>query len=155
VGNTIGPKSEALENPVILAPESYTRPEDPGREPRLLGNRCPSCERIFFPARTLCPDCFEQSNPIPIELSGRGRIYASTIVRIPAPVGIAAPYAYGYVDLDESGVRVFALFSGAEPGWFKPGRRVRPVVETVRRDANGREVIGYKFRPADEEQANE
>ena len=85
------------------------------------------------------------------ELSGRGRVYASTVVRIPTPVGIAAPYAYGYVDLDDTPVRVFGLFTGADPEWFTPGRAVRPVVDIIRRDDQGREVIGYKFRPLDKD----
>lgn len=146
---------ETPEGPVFLAPESYTRPDDPAREPLLLGNRCAVCRRVFFPARSLCPDCFEQGPMEPLELSGRGRVHASTVVRIPAPVGIAAPYSYGYVELEESGVRVFALFSGADPQWFQPGREVRLEVGPIRKDDSGREVIGYKFRPAQEGSAHE
>jgi uncharacterized OB-fold protein len=92
---------------------------------------------------------------VPKELGGPGRIYSSTLVRIPAPVGIPAPYAYGYVELEESGVRVFALFTGADPEWFRPGRKVSPMVETVRLEKDGQEVIGYKFRPVEEGQAHE
>ncbi len=150
-----GAKQPPQEGPVILAPDSFTRPTDPEREPKLRGNQCPGCKRSFFPARTLCPDCFEESVLAPTEMDGRGRIHASTIVRIPAPVGIPAPYAYGYVDLEETGIRVFALFTGADPEWFRPGREVSLVVEAVRRDKQGREVIGYRFGPSEERTTNE
>ena len=148
-------KQDLAEGPLVLAPESYTRPEGPDGETRLLGNLCTKCGKVFFPARTLCPDCFEDGEMVPRELSGPGRIYSSTLVRIPAPVGIPAPYAYGYVELEESGVRVFALFTGAAPEWFRPGRKVNPVVGKVRLEKDGREVIGYKFEPAEEGQADE
>lgn len=134
--------------PIIFAPELFTRPDDPDRDPCLVGNECSACGAAFFPARAVCPACFDKGELKPKELTGRGRIYASTIVRIPAPVGIKAPYAYGYVDLDDSGLRIFALFTGADPDWFQPGREVELTVEPIRRDKKGREIIGYKFKPA-------
>lgn len=144
-------QTEAAETgPVILAPDAYTRPVDPDQNPVLLGNECPACGAAFFPARTICPDCFDQGELVVKELTGRGEIHASTVVRIPAPVGIKAPYAYGYVDLMESGLRVFALFTGAEPEWFQPGREVQLTVGPVRLTKQGREIVGYKFKPVEQ-----
>lgn len=143
---------ESGRDPVYLAPENYARRDDTGRAV-LKGNRCSACGRTYFPARKLCPICFDRGEMAPAELKGPGRIYASTVVRIPAPVGIAAPYAYGYVEL-ENDVRVFALFDGPDPEWFQPGRRVRPVEGVVRRDEQGRAVLGYKFRPLEGEDAD-
>ena len=140
--------AEPAREKVILAPDLFTRPDDPRQEPMLLGSGCPTCREVYFPPRKVCPRCFEEEPPEVKEICGRGRIYASTVVRIPAPVGIRAPYAYGYVELAESRLRVFALFSGAEPEWFVPGREVELTVETIRVDESGREVVGYKFRPA-------
>jgi uncharacterized OB-fold protein len=139
----------AAKGEVIFAPELFTRPHDPAEEPMLRGSECPTCKAVFFPARTVCPRCFEEGALKVRELSGRGRIYASTVVMITAPIGIKAPYAYGYVDLADSGLRVFALFSGADPGWFVPGRDVELTVGPIRLNQAGQEVIGSKFRPAD------
>jgi uncharacterized OB-fold protein len=82
-----------------------------------------------------------------IELDGQGVIYASTVVRVSSPAGIKAPYAYGYVDLPANQLRVFALFTGADPGSFVPGRKVEVVLEPIGKDTEGNMVIGYKFRP--------
>jgi len=82
-----------------------------------------------------------------IELDSQGVIYASTVVRVSSPAGIKAPYAYGYVDLPANQLRVFALFSGADPGSFVPGRKVEVVLEPISKDTDGNTVIGYKFKP--------
>lgn len=82
-------------------------------------------------------------------VSGGGRIYASTVVRVPSPVGIPSPYAYGYVDMDEAKLRVLALFTSIEPSEIKPGMRVEMVTDTLRKDAEGREISAYKFRPVE------
>jgi uncharacterized OB-fold protein len=116
--------------------------------PALLANRCMNCGKAFFPRRPLCPYCFEKGKMEEIRLDRRGIIYASTVVRIPSPVGIKAPYAYGYVDIPANGVRVFALFTGDDPHSFTPGREVELVLEPLEIDRQGHKVIGYKFKPA-------
>lgn len=122
-------------------------PLDADQEPALLANRCTRCGKAFFPKRTLCPHCFEGGDLEDIALSQRGVIYACTVVHIPSPVGIKAPYAYGYVEIPENRIRIFALFTGADPFTFKPGQEVELVVEPVRENSNGQKVVGYKFRP--------
>lgn len=120
-----------------------------GRGAVLLGNRCRSCGRSFFPRRSLCPTCFVGGELEPVRLNRRGTIYSSTVVHIPSPAGIQAPYAYGYVDLEGEGLRVFALFDGEDPEAFRPGLGVELVVDPIRTDSRGREIIGYRFRLAD------
>ncbi len=122
-------------------------PVDAGQEPALLANRCTRCGKAFFPKRNLCPHCFEEGELEDIALNRRGVIYASTVVHVPSPVGIKAPYAYGYVEIPENRIRVYALFTGADPFTFKPGKEVELVVEPVRENDKGQKVIGYKFRP--------
>lgn len=135
---------------VVIKPGLFRYPVPEGAEPALLACRCRACGRIFFPARDICPDCFDEGVLEEVTLAGRGTIHASTVVHIPAPVGIQAPYAYGYVDMAEAPMRLFALFTGAEPAWFTPGREVELAIGPVRVDGQGREVIGYLFRPAAE-----
>jgi uncharacterized OB-fold protein len=83
-----------------------------------------------------------------IILDGRGIIYASTVVHIDSPVGITAPYAYGYVEMPAYQVRVCGLFTGGDPFSFAPGQEVELVIEPIRLNEQGQQVIGYKFRPA-------
>ena len=80
-------------------------------------------------------------------LDRRGIIYASTVVHIPSPVGIKAPYAYGYVEIPANGVRVFALFTGDDPYSFTPGREVELVLEPLEIESQKHKIISYKFKP--------
>jgi uncharacterized OB-fold protein len=119
-----------------------------GKKPALLANRCTKCGKTFFPKRNICPHCYEGGTLAEIHLDSRGIIYACTVVQIPSPVGIKAPYAYGYVEIPANQIRVFALFTGDDPYSFTPGREVELVVEPIRENHQGQKVIGYKFKPA-------
>lgn len=77
-------------------------------------------------------------------LDRNGTIYAATIVRVPSPVGLRPPYAYGLVDLDGGGPRIHALFAGAPVEAFVPGLPVEVVFEALR---DGENLVAYKFRP--------
>lgn len=125
----------------------FNYPLTHGERPTLKGNRCSLCGKSFFPKRAVCPECFVSGDMEDIELERQGFIYASTVVRVSSPTGIKAPYAYGYVDLPENQLRVFALFTGADPSSFVPGGKVEVVLEPIGTDAEGKTVIGYKFRP--------
>jgi len=122
-------------------------PSRVGEPPRLLGNRCSSCGRVFFPKRTLCPNCFTDDTLTEVELSSKGTIYTYTIVHYPSPAGIEAPYAYGYVDLPENNIRVFSLFTESDPKKLEIGMDVGLVIEKIRIDKDGTEILGYKFKP--------
>jgi len=82
-----------------------------------------------------------------VALDRRGVIYASTVVHIDSPAGIKAPYAYGYVDLPANQLRVFALFTGADPTTFAPGQEVEMVLEPLGIDRDGNKIVAHKFRP--------
>jgi uncharacterized OB-fold protein len=83
----------------------------------------------------------------PIMLSGEGTVYASTIVRVPSPVGLQSPYSYGYVDLDAVPLRVFALFGGTSSAPPAPRTRVRLVIEPLRKDHTGQVLLSHRFVP--------
>ncbi|MCP4622732.1 MAG: benzoylsuccinyl-CoA thiolase [bacterium] len=126
----------------------FVLPTEKGHQPALLANTCRHCGKNFFPKRTLCPFCFEQGRLEDIALDSRGVIYAVTVVHISSPSGIKAPYAYGYVDIPANNIRVFALFTGDAPNSFQAGMEVELVLEPVRTNSRGQQIIGYKFKPA-------
>ena len=95
----------------------------------------------------MCPECGDGVALQEQRVSGTGRIYASTVVRVPSPVGIKSPYAYGYVDMDEAKLRVLALFTSIDPSDIAPGRRVEMITDVLREDAEGKALVAYKFRP--------
>ncbi len=126
----------------------FDYPVGNGKHPALLGNRCNSCGKSFFPKRTRCPSCPEQGEMENITLDRWGIIYACTVVHIPSPAGIKAPYAYGYVDIPVDNIRVFALFTGDDPFSFYMGQKVELVLEPIKKNKDGQQIIGYKFKPA-------
>ena len=115
--------------------------------PALLANRCTNCGKTFFPKRPLCPYCFEQGEMEEIKLGRRGIIYACTVIHRNSPTGIIAPYACGYVEIPANKVRVFGLFTGGDPSSFAPGQEVELVVEPIKINNQGTQIIGYKFKP--------
>ena len=139
-------KAEGKEQGWLPIEEGLFEYPPDARGPALIGNRCTSCGKTFFPKRKICPICFDKGAMEDLRLGKRGIVYASTIVLRDSPAGIKGPYAYGYVDIPENEVRVFALFTGDEPSAFTPGREVELVVEAVRTDSSGREIIGFKFK---------
>jgi len=122
-------------------------PSRAGEKPHLLGNRCSSCGKVFFPKRVICPDCFTDDTLTEFELSSKGKIYTYTIVHYPSPVGVEVPYAYGYVDLPESNIRVFSLFTESDPEKLEIGMNVQLVLHKIGTDEDGTEIVGYKFKP--------
>lgn len=116
-------------------------------KPALLANRCINCGTTFFPKRVLCPTCFEEGDMEEVRLASRGTLYACTVIHRDSPAGIRAPYAYGYVEIPVDKVRVFALLTGSDPSSFHSGQEVELVIEPIKTDPEGRQVIGYKFKP--------
>lgn len=68
----------------------------------LLGTRCPTCDRDFYPARDLCPTCWAVDLPAH-ELPVVGTIATWTVVRMGKRFPV--PYALCYADF-EGDVRV-------------------------------------------------
>ena len=125
----------------------FEYPTAEGQAPALFASRCMKCRKTFFPKRPLCPYCSGKGEMEEIKLDRRGVIYACTVIHRNSPAGIVAPYAYGYVDITVNEVRVFGLFAGGDPLSFFPGQEVELVVEPIKVDQQGEEVIGYKFKP--------
>lgn len=112
----------------------------------LLGSRCSSCRRQFFPACELCPDCLGATGAA--ELGSRGRIYSHTVVRTKPPLGLPAPYAVGYVDLCDGELRIFALLDPAQVGQFRIGLPVRLAVAPLGTDQHGQPCLRPFFTAA-------
>lgn len=146
--------SEAMQRPYNTENPNWTPvqeglfdfPPAKGRHPALLANTCRNCGKCFFPKRTICPYCFEQGQLEDIVLDRKGVIYAVTVVHISSPSGIEAPYAYGYVNIPVNKIRIPALFTGDHPSAFHSGMEVELVLETIRTNSRGQQIIGYKFK---------
>ncbi len=97
-------------------------------EHKLIGSRCKSCGKLFYPARPMCPECHGRDME-PIELSGKGKLSAYSVIYIATTAMIQAgfdrknPYCAGVVQLEE-GPSICAQVIGADvahPGSIKIG----------------------------------
>lgn len=113
----------------------------------LVGAKCTRCGTITFPKRMVCPNCVKEDSMVETSLSKRGRLYSFSVNQM-APEGFKAPYITGKIDLPEK-VRVFSVIAGCEPkeDALEIGMEMEIVFESLTKDKDGRDLIGYKFRP--------
>jgi uncharacterized OB-fold protein len=117
--------------------------------PYLIGGRCISCQAVCFPKPSICPRCTGQSI-VEAPLSRRGRLYTYTeVYQKPPDYDGFVPYFIGRVLLPE-GVFVLTQLK-AEKEDLKIDREMELVVEPIFREESGKEFIGYKFRPANDQ----
>jgi uncharacterized OB-fold protein len=109
---------------------------------RLLGNKCMSCGRIYFPKAPFCFDCFEKSME-EVVLNRRGKLYTYAIGRM-ASTHFQPPYAVGFVDLPE-GVRVFTPLIMTKDETYTIGMEMELVIEELWQE-DDKQIIGYKFK---------
>ena len=116
----------------------------------LTANRCQRCGITFFPKREFCIACFESRRLEEIRLDTRGILHTFTTVYRGAP-DYQTPYMVGYIDLERSGVRIFAPIIGCRPEELKIGMKMELVFgkrNKISLDANDRQQVTYQFRPA-------
>lgn len=117
---------------------------------RLIGSSCLSCGEIFFPVQDsgICTHC-QGDRLEDIKLSSRGVITSFSVVYQKPAGGFydgPVPYSYGFVKLPE-GVKVEALFTGCDLEELEVGREVSLVIEKLCENAEGAEILTYKFQP--------
>ena len=113
--------------------------------PTLIGMACGACSARAFPYRDTCLNCGDAAHIERVALTGRGRLYAMTVIHHAAP-GFQAPYAVGYVDLDD-GVRVFTHLAG-EPADHHLDAPVTIVAATLPVGERGTMAATFQFAVA-------
>jgi len=129
----------------IVMPGILDIPAD-GGQPSLLGGVCPSCGVRYFPRPSRCRGCLGPVEESPV--GAKGVVYSFTVIRIRAPLGLPEPYAIGYVDLEESALRVFCLLDPQAVEMFRIGIPVRLAVGALGRDARGAPCLRPYFTPS-------
>ncbi len=127
-------------------------PDQPGEQPYLIGSKCSGCGYVAFPKAYVCPACMKDDTMKEVPLSRRGKLDTYAVLRR-APTGFTAPYIVGYVILPE-GTRIFTNFTGVEPedNVFKLGQEMELVIDKIREDEKGNEIIAWKFKPVEDKQ---
>lgn len=120
-------------------------PTTPEEKPYLIGGKCRSCGRTFFPKRRFCSSCQAEGTIEEVPLSTQGVLYSFCVIHTP-PEGFEAPYALGYVDLPEEDLRIFAPLAADDLGQLKIGMEMELVIEKLCQDEAGNPLVCYKFR---------
>lgn len=96
-------------------------------ERRNVGERCPSCRKVYVPPRGACPTCgvatLEQ-----VEVGPSGTVTTFCIVNIKAKnLDIEVPYVYAHIALDGADLALHARIGGIPYDQVRMGLRVEPV----------------------------
>jgi uncharacterized protein len=131
------PPVEADDVTMVITPVNlhYTHSASPTEDPflrglmegRLIAQRCPACEKVYFPPRPACP-----TDGVPttdqIELADRGTVTTYCVVNVPfLGQRIPPPYVSAYVLLDGADIPFLHLLLGVAPEDVRMGMRVEAV----------------------------
>jgi len=99
---------------------------------RIMGIRCPTCNRVYVPARSVCKDCFAQLNEW-VEVSDKGTLLTYTVCHQPNRVQpMEPPLIYGIIQLDGADNGFVHMLGGVDPEQLRIGMRVQAVFKEKR-----------------------
>jgi hypothetical protein len=111
---------------------------------KILGMRCPTCNRVYVPARSTCHACFETIREW-VEVSDKGTVQTYTVVYEPNPCHpVDAPLVYGIVQLDGADNGFLHMLGGVEMEHLHIGMRVQAL---FRKERTGSLLDIRYFRP--------
>ncbi|GGT30197.1 Zn-ribbon domain-containing OB-fold protein [Streptomyces purpureus] len=124
----------------IVAPARLDYTYTPGRaqsdhltaltDRRIVGERCPSCHKVYVPPRGACPTCGVATTDH-VEVGPRGTVTTFCIVNIKAKNAmndaIEVPYVYAHIALDGADLALHGRIGGIPYDQVRMGLRVEPV----------------------------
>jgi uncharacterized OB-fold protein len=126
--------------------------ENPSRY-NLVGFKCNSCGRSYFPRRAICPVCHRKSvgNMEEIKLKGMGKIFSLTEVHDSLEeLALQKPYVVAMVEFDE-GPKLTGQVIDCEACDLQIGTPVRVTLRKLSEEGpSGIIHYGYKFVPVRE-----
>lgn len=122
-------------------------------EGRILGQRCPTCHKVYVPPRSACPvDGVATTEEV--ELSSRGTVTTFCIVNVPfLGQRITPPYVSAYVLLDGADIALLHLILDIPAEEVRMGMRVEAVWKPREEWGTTIENISH-FRPTGEPDAD-
>ncbi|MES9593578.1 OB-fold domain-containing protein [Streptomyces sp. NPDC094045] len=94
---------------------------------RIVGERCPSCHKVYVPPRGACPTCGVATTER-VEVGPRGTVTTFCIVNIKAKnLDMDVPYVYAHIALDGADLALHARIGGIPYDQVRMGLRVEPV----------------------------
>ena len=94
---------------------------------KILGQRCPSCKKVYVPPRGSCPRCAVPTEE-EVQLSDKGTITTYAIVRVPSEnIDVPLPFASVHVLLDGADIPFFSVVQECPVEEIRIGMRVEAV----------------------------
>jgi hypothetical protein len=94
---------------------------------RIMGTRCPACNLVYVPARSVCRDCFGKLSEW-VEVSQKGTLLTYAVAYQPNPVQpLEPPITYGIVQLDGADTGFVHMLGEVAPEQLKVGMKVKAV----------------------------
>ncbi|MET9497959.1 OB-fold domain-containing protein [Streptomyces sp. NPDC006552] len=135
----VTPYTAAFDDPVtgIVAPARLDYTYSPGAaqsryinalaDRRTVGERCPSCRKVYVPPRGACPTCGVATTE-QVEVGPAGTVTTYCIVNVKAKnLDIELPYVYAHIALDGADLALHGRIAGIPYDEVRMGLRVEPV----------------------------
>lgn len=123
-------------------------------EPHLIGSRCVSSGDYFFPPVTVSANPKHAGGEVEdVKLSRKGKLFTYTINNFPPPPPYIAPdpfvpFGVAVVELEKEKMKISGMISAdADLDKLEIGMDMELILEALHIDADGDEVIGWKFKP--------
>ncbi|MCX6664497.1 MAG: Zn-ribbon domain-containing OB-fold protein [Euryarchaeota archaeon] len=114
-----------------------------------MGNKCGSCERIFFPPREACPFCRRKSmgKMQEVQLTGKGEVVTYTIIHVgPEEFEEQVPYPIAIIKLEE-GPQITGQIVDCSIDDIHIGLKVESTFRRIQAEGyTGAIYYGYKFK---------
>jgi len=112
-----------------LGTKIFTKLRD---EKKIMGMRCPSCNKVFSLARSICRDCFEKMEEM-VELGDRGTVLTYTVCSQSNPIQPSeAPVIYAVIQLEGADNGMVHMLGEVEPDAISIGMKVQAVFKEER-----------------------
>jgi len=140
---------------IVTAGRTYTRYLQALAHKRIIGGRCPRCEKVYVPPRGSCPTCGVPTGET-IDVQHTATVTTFCVVNIPfGAMPFKPPYVVASLLLDGADLPILHLVRGMPADQVRMGLRVRavwvpdealaPTVESIRWfEPNGEPDADYK-----------
>jgi uncharacterized OB-fold protein len=99
---------------------------------KIMGTKCPKCDLVFVPARSVCKYCFAQLDQW-VEVSDKGTLLTYTVAGQSNGVQpVDPPIIYGVVQLDGASTGLVHMLSEVDFEKLAVGMRVKAVFKEER-----------------------
>ena len=95
-----------------------------GKNHKIMGVKCPKCQKVFVPPKMICFECFEKMEEW-VEVGNQGTVNGFTVVSHKTSVmPLESPFAYGIIRLDGADTDIVHIIHEGDPQKLKIGMRV-------------------------------